>query len=50
MDQYTYLQHADGGQLTTGQTLFDSRGVEHTVNYNFEMVDGQHMETQANSA
>ena len=39
MDQYTYLQHADGGQLTTGQTLFDSRGVEHTVNYNFEMVD-----------
>jgi flagellar hook protein FlgE len=39
MDQYKYLQHADGGQLTTGQTLFDDRGVEHTANYNFEMVD-----------
>ena len=39
MDQYKYLQHAEGGQLITGQTLFDSRGVEHTVNYNFEMVD-----------
>jgi flagellar hook protein FlgE len=39
MDQYKYLQHADGGQLITGQTLFDSRGVEHPVNYNFSMVD-----------
>lgn len=39
MDQYKYLQHADGGQLVTGQTLFDSRGVEHTINYNFDMVD-----------
>jgi flagellar hook protein FlgE len=39
MDQHKYLQHADGGQLVTGQTLFDSRGVEHTLNYNFNMVD-----------
>jgi flagellar hook protein FlgE len=39
MDQYKYLQHADGGQLITGQTLFDSRGVEHSVSYNFDMVD-----------
>jgi flagellar hook protein FlgE len=39
MDQYKYLQHADGGVITTGQAIYDSRGEEHTVNYNFEMVD-----------
>ena len=36
---YSTTQNATGGVVTTSQTIYDSQGNEHTLQYNFEMVD-----------
>ncbi|MCD8553682.1 flagellar hook-basal body complex protein [Seleniivibrio sp.] len=36
---YSTTQNATGGVVTTSQTIYDAQGNEHTLQYNFEMVD-----------
>lgn len=35
--EYNTIQNASGGQLTTSQTVYDSQGASHTIQYNFSM-------------
>ncbi len=37
--EYQTLQSADGGTLVTSQTIYDSQGEAHTLQYNFEIED-----------
>lgn len=36
---YSTTQAATGGKVTTSQTIYDAQGNEHTLQYNFELVD-----------
>lgn len=36
---YTVTQEAEGGVVSTSQTIYDAQGNEHTVKYTFELVD-----------
>ncbi|UOD33805.1 flagellar hook-basal body complex protein [Deferribacteraceae bacterium V6Fe1] len=37
--QYSIVQNADGGQLITSQSIYDSQGNEHIINYQFDLYD-----------
>lgn len=37
--RFNVLQEASGGQLITSQSIFDSQGNEHMVNYQFDVYD-----------
>ena len=37
--QFSNVQDAEGGQLITSQTVYDSQGNEHVVNYEFNLYD-----------
>lgn len=36
---YTVTQEAEGGTVTTSQTIYDAQGNQHTVKYTYELVD-----------
>lgn len=37
--QYPIVQNAEGGRLITSQSIYDSQGNEHIVNYQFDLYD-----------
>jgi len=37
--QYSIVQNAEGGQLVTSQSIYDSQGNDHIVNYQFDLYD-----------
>jgi len=37
--QYSIVQNAEGGQLITSQSIYDSQGNDHIVNYQFDLYD-----------
>lgn len=37
--QYPIVQNAEGGRLITSQSIYDSQGNEHIINYQFDLYD-----------